>query len=90
MDVALTELLDVLSKAGVVGLLAAILWGGSRKDPWWVFGHVHRAALADRDRQNEELREDRDRLFEIVLTNNSTVRDSTELTATVLSQKGHR
>lgn len=88
----LTDLLDVISKAGVVGLLAAILWGGSRPDgrAWWIFGWAHRAALSDRDRLIDELREERDRLFEIILTSNSTLRESTDLTATVIGQKGHR
>lgn len=92
MDVALTDLLDVLSKAGVVGLLAAILWGGSRPGDkaWWCFGWVYRAALADRDRIIDELREERDRLLEIALTSNSTLRESTDLTASVLTQRGRR
>jgi len=39
-------LLDYISKAGVVAILIAILYGGSKKDPWWVFGREHRACLA--------------------------------------------
>lgn len=39
--------LRIISDAGVIGLLVAILIGGSRG--WWVFGHHYKNLMSERD-----------------------------------------
>ena len=48
--------LDYASKGGIVGLLVVILFGGFKKDPWWVFGWVYK----DLCERQIELRKEKD------------------------------
>lgn len=47
--------LDYVSRGGVVGLLIVILYGGFRREPWWVFGWVYRDLLGRYVRRGEQL-----------------------------------
>lgn len=40
-------ILDLIDKAGTLGLMIAVFVGGVRQ--WWVFGHHYRELQADRE-----------------------------------------
>jgi len=43
----INDILDIISQAGVVGILVIILAGGLRQ--WWVFGWLYRATIEERN-----------------------------------------
>ena len=45
MDNSPGSIYDIISKGGVPALLFVILYGGFKKDPWWVFGWTYRELL---------------------------------------------
>lgn len=49
------SLLDYASRGGIIGMLVVILYGGFRKEPWWVFGWVYRDLLVRYNRRGEQL-----------------------------------
>ena len=49
MDAALKWLLDNWDQVTVALLLVILLFGGSRKDPWWVFGWLFRERTLERN-----------------------------------------
>lgn len=50
-----TSFIDYASRGGVVGLLIVILYGGFKRDPWWVFGWVYRDLETRYFRRGEQL-----------------------------------
>lgn len=49
-------LIDLATRSGpVAALLLIILWGGFKKEPWWVFGWVYRDLLERYERRGEAL-----------------------------------
>jgi hypothetical protein len=50
-----TTFLDYASRGGVIGLLAIILYGGFKKEPWWVFGWVYRDLESRYERRGVQL-----------------------------------
>ena len=40
----LVEIVDLIVRGGLATLLIVILYGGFKKEPWWVFGWVYREA----------------------------------------------
>lgn len=47
--------IDVASKGGpIAAILAIILYGGFKENPWWVFGWVYRDLLVRHERLRQE------------------------------------
>ena len=40
-----TSFIDYASRGSVIALLVIILYGGFKKEPWWVFGWVYKEVV---------------------------------------------
>lgn len=53
--------IDIVTRGGpIAALLGIILFGGFKKEPWWVFGWVFRDLAARHERLREEKNDWRD------------------------------
>lgn len=66
----IAELADVITKAGVIGILVAIVIGGYRE--WFVYGPSHK-------RQIKDLKEDRDWWRDMALRNGALAEKAAEV-----------
>ena len=66
----IAELVDVISKAGALGILVIIIVGGYRG--WFVYGPAH-------DRQVTDLKEDRDWWRDMALRNGALAEKAAEV-----------
>lgn len=84
--------LDTLQKVGTLGLVLLVLYGGARpaSKSWWVFGEIYRDALANRDKQIEQLRRERDQALDIVLEQGRTTSRAAELAESVVTGQRSR
>lgn len=67
--------IDIATQSGpVAGLLAIVIYGGFKRQPWWVFGWVYRDLEKRYERRGEQL----DRWWEIAMRSATTAQTLAE------------
>lgn len=66
----------------------AVLYGGWKERPWWVYGGTFRDAISERDKQIAALTKERDQMRDLLIQNLTTTRASLESAATLLRPGG--